>query len=96
MRRFKTGTPARIHRDSIDFSQMEIQEGDKDVEMFSFEDEIESKEQLPCYLTYTNAETHKIIRENLHRYFKKSFSYHTTFKFCTSSIVNRREWKLIT
>ncbi len=65
--RFKTGTPARINKKSIDFSKMEIQEGDKDTEMFSFEDDIISKEQLPCYLTYTNEETHKIIRENLHR-----------------------------
>ena len=65
--RFKTGTPARINKKSIDFSKMEIQEGDKEVEMFSFEDNAVSKEQLPCYLTYTNEETHRIIRENLHR-----------------------------
>ena len=65
--RFKTGTPARINRKSIDFSKMEIQDGDKDIEMFSFEDEQVQKEQLPCYLTYTNEETHKVIRENLHR-----------------------------
>ena len=65
--RFKTGTPARINKNSIDFSKMEIQEGDKEVEMFSFEDESEEKEQMPCYLTYTNEKTHKIIRNNLHR-----------------------------
>ena len=65
--RFKTGTPARINRKSIDFSKMEIQEGDKDIEMFSFEDEQVIKEQMPCYLTYTNEETHRIIRGNLHR-----------------------------
>ena len=65
--RFKTGTPARINKKSIDFSKMEIQEGDKDIEMFSFEDNPVSKEQMPCYLTYTNEETHKVIRENLHR-----------------------------
>ena len=65
--RFKTGTPARINKNSIDFSKMEIQEGDKNSEMFSFEDENIEKEHLPCYLTYTNEETHKIIRENLHR-----------------------------
>lgn len=65
--RFKTGTPARINKKSIDFSKMEIQEGDKEVEMFSFEDESIEKEQLPCYLTYTNEETHKVIRANLHR-----------------------------
>jgi len=65
--RFKTGTPARINKKTIDFSKMEIQEGDKDIEMFSFEDEQVKKEQLPCYLTYTNEKTHKVIRENLHR-----------------------------
>ncbi len=66
--RFKTGTPARINRKSIDFSKMEIQEGDKNIEAFSFEDEIDpNKEQVPCYLTYTNEKTHEIIRENLHR-----------------------------
>ena len=66
--RFKTGTPARINRKSIDFSKMEIQEGQKDIEAFSLEDEIdENKEQLPCYLTYTNQKTHDIIRANLHR-----------------------------
>lgn len=65
--RFKTGTPARINRNSIDFSKMELQEGDKEIEMFSFEDDIINKKQEPCYLTYTNEETHKIIRENLHR-----------------------------
>ena len=65
--RFKTGTPARINRRTIDFSKMEIQEGDEDIEMFSFEDEQVKKEQLPCYLTYTNEETHKVIRANLHR-----------------------------
>ena len=65
--RFKTGTPARINRRTIDFSKMEIQEGDKEIEMFSFDDEESEVEQLPCYLTYTNEKTHQIIRENLHR-----------------------------
>ena len=65
--RFKTGTPARINKKSIDFSKMEIQEGDIHTEMFSFEDEIINKKQLPCYLTYTNEETHRVIRQNLHR-----------------------------
>ena len=66
--RFKTGTPARINRKSIDFSKMEIQEGEKDIEAFSLEDEIDqNKEQLPCYLTYTNQKTHDIIKANLHR-----------------------------
>lgn len=66
--RFKTGTPARINKKSIDFSKMEIQEGEKNIEAFSLEDEIDpNKEQLPCYLTYTNQKTHDIIRANLHR-----------------------------
>ena len=66
--RFKTGTPARINKNSIDFSKMEIQNGDDDIEAFSFEDKIDKKiKQLPCYLTYTNERTHQIIRANLHR-----------------------------
>ena len=66
--RFKTGTPARINKNSIDFSKMEIQEGDKNPEAFSFEDRTDGNtEQLPCYLTYTNEKTHEIIRKNLHR-----------------------------
>ncbi|MGN1326646.1 MAG: tRNA uridine-5-carboxymethylaminomethyl(34) synthesis enzyme MnmG [Clostridia bacterium] len=66
--RFKTGTPARVNKNTIDFSKMEIQNGDENIEAFSFDDKIDSdKEQLPCYLTYTNAKTHEIIRENLHR-----------------------------
>lgn len=65
--RFKTGTPARINRRSIDFSKMEEQPGDERIVPFSFEtDEIE-KEQVSCWLTYTTEETHRIIRENLHR-----------------------------
>lgn len=65
--RFKTGTPARINRRSIDFSKMELQKGDEQVVPFSFEDEIKELNQVDCYLTYTNEETHRIIRENLHR-----------------------------
>ena len=66
--RFKTGTPARINKNSIDFSKMEIQEGDNNPQAFSFEDKLKDKvEQLPCYLTYTNQKTHDIIRANLHR-----------------------------
>ena len=65
--RFKTGTPARINKRSIDFSKMEVQKGDKGVEAFSFEDEPKDFEQVDCYLTYTNEKTHEIIRENLHR-----------------------------
>ncbi len=66
--RFKTGTPARVNKNSIDFSKMEIQNGEKNIEAFSFDDKIDSsQEQLPCYLTYTNSKTHEIIRANLHR-----------------------------
>lgn len=65
--RFKTGTPARINKKSIDFSKMEKQEGDKNIVPFSFEDKIKAFEQVDCYLTYTNERTHQIIRDNLHR-----------------------------
>ena len=65
--RFKTGTPARINRKSIDFSKMEVQKGDEDIVPFSLDDKVKDFEQQDCYLTYTNEETHKIIRENLHR-----------------------------
>ena len=65
--RFKTGTPARINKRSIDFSKMEVQKGDTDIVPFSFEDEVKDLKQVDCYLTYTNEETHKIIRDNLHR-----------------------------
>ena len=68
MERFKTGTPARVNRKSIDFSKMERQDGDSNPIPFSFEDKLSDKEeQLPCYLTYTNEKTHEIIRKNLHR-----------------------------
>ena len=65
--RFKTGTPARVNKNSIDFSKMEIQEGDKEIVPFSFEDDVRLEKQEPCYLTYTNEKTHEIIRKNLHR-----------------------------
>ena len=65
--RFKTGTPARINKKSIDFSKMEVQKGDEDIVPFSLDDEVKDFVQQDCYLTYTNEETHKIIRENLHR-----------------------------
>lgn len=69
MYRFKTGTPARIDKRSIDFSRMEEQKGDEKVVPFSFSTDPASldKEQVSCYLTYTNEETHKIIRDNLDR-----------------------------
>ena len=67
IQRFKTGTPARINKKSIDFSKMEIQEGEDNLVPFSFEDEMPKIEQIPCWLTYTNEKTHEIIRANLHR-----------------------------
>lgn len=65
--RFKTGTPARINKKSIDFSKMEVQKGDDEVVPFSFEDKLDNLKQVDCYLTYTNEKTHEIIRKNLHR-----------------------------
>ena len=65
--RFKTGTPARVNRNTIDFSRMVIQPGDEKEHNFSFISPRYNREQLPCWLTYTNDETHRIIRENLHR-----------------------------
>ena len=67
LRRFKTGTPPRVNRRSIDFSQMELQPGDEHPEPFSFRTEHPLENRAVCYLTYTNAETHRIIKENLHR-----------------------------
>lgn len=67
LRRFKTGTPPRINRRSVDFSQMELQPGDTQVEPFSFRTEHAPCNAAVCYLTYTNEQTHQIIRENLHR-----------------------------
>ncbi|MGB8957021.1 MAG: tRNA uridine-5-carboxymethylaminomethyl(34) synthesis enzyme MnmG, partial [Tumebacillaceae bacterium] len=65
--RFKTGTPPRVHRDSIDFTKTEIQPGDRDPLHFQFSDDVERREQIPCWLTYTNERTHQVIQENLHR-----------------------------
>lgn len=67
LRRFKTGTPARVHADSIDFSKMEIQYGDEEVVPFSFLNESLEKEQITCYLTRTTKKTHEIILANLER-----------------------------
>lgn len=67
MRRFKTGTPARVHKRSIDFSVMEVQSGDDQIMPFSFDNEREMKNVADCYVTYTNAETHKVILDNLDR-----------------------------
>ena len=68
--RFKTGTPARVKRDTIDYSVLELQEGEKDPTPYSAdtdEDKFVGAEQLPCHVVYTNAETHRIIRENIKR-----------------------------
>lgn len=69
MRRFKTGTPARVDMRTVDFSKMEPQHGDERIVPFSFENTEEGivRPQLPCYLTYTNLNTHKTIQDNLHR-----------------------------
>ena len=67
LRRFKTGTPARIDQRTIDFDEMEIQRGDEPVTPFSFLTDRALENTYPCYLTWTNAETHRIIRDNLHR-----------------------------
>ena len=67
LRRFKTGTPPRVNRRSIDFSKMELQPGEEDCECFSFRTEHRPNNAAVCYLTYTNEETHRIIRDNLHR-----------------------------
>ena len=67
--RFKTGTPARVLRSSVDFSKLQLHPGDEEILPFSFENTPEDikREQIPCYLTYTNEKTHEIIRKNLHR-----------------------------
>lgn len=67
IRRFKTGTPSRIHRRSIDFSQLEVQEGDEEITPFSFETKGELNNVVKCYIGYTNEKTHEVIRKNLHR-----------------------------
>ncbi len=67
MGRLKTGTPARVHRRSVDFGRMEPQFGDDDVVPFSFSDRAVERPMLPCFITFTNERTHAIIRENMHR-----------------------------
>lgn len=66
-RRFKTGTPSRVNRKTVDFSKLEIQEGDEHIVPFSFDCNCEVKNKLPCHITYTNLETKDIIMQNLHR-----------------------------
>ena len=67
LRRFKTGTPARALGSSLDYSKMEVQHGDENIVPFSFMNDHIEKEQIDCWLTYTNEKTHQIIRDNLHR-----------------------------
>ena len=67
IRRFKTGTPARVDKNTIDFSKMTPQYGDKNIYSFSFMNDDYTSMDIPCYLTYTNEKTHKIIRDNIHR-----------------------------
>lgn len=67
MMRFKTGTPTRVHARSVDFSVLEIQEGDEEIVPFSFETTQKEENKVCCHLTYTNEKTHEIIRQNLHR-----------------------------
>ncbi len=67
LRRFKTGTPARLHADSLDFDKMEVEKGDETIVPFSFETTETGENKVDCYLVYTNEETHRIIHENLHR-----------------------------
>lgn len=67
LRRFKTGTPARIHADTLDYEKMEIETGDERIVPFSFETKTVGENKVNCYLVYTNEETHRIIHENLHR-----------------------------
>ena len=67
LRRFKTGTPARVHRRSVDTSVMEVQRGDEPITPFSFDNQLPLENKIECYVTYTNARTHEIILDNLHR-----------------------------
>ncbi|EOC99426.1 tRNA uridine-5-carboxymethylaminomethyl(34) synthesis enzyme MnmG [Caldisalinibacter kiritimatiensis] len=67
LKRFKTGTPARVHKDSIDYSKTEVQPGDEEIVPFSFLNDKINIDQVPCYLTYTTEETHEIIKSNLDR-----------------------------
>ncbi|MBP1544397.1 MAG: tRNA uridine-5-carboxymethylaminomethyl(34) synthesis enzyme MnmG, partial [Oscillospiraceae bacterium] len=67
MRRFKTGTPARVHKRSINFNVLEKQVGDEQIIPFCFDNESIMENQVDCYVSYTNEETHKVILDNLHR-----------------------------
>lgn len=88
IRRFKTGTPPRVLRSSIDFSQLEVQPGEEHITPFSAltdEAEMQAIKQIPCHIVYTNAETHRVIRENLHRSAMYSGQIHGTGpRYCPS------------
>lgn len=88
IRRFKTGTPPRVLRHSIDFSRLEVQPGEEHITPFSAltdEAKMQSIDQIPCHIVYTNAETHRIIRENLHRSAMYSGQIHGTGpRYCPS------------
>ena len=85
LQRFKTGTPARVDGLSLDYDEMERQNGDDPMPVFSFLHQAGHREQTPCYLTYTNAETHKIILDNLHRSPMYSGKIHATgTRYCPS------------
>ncbi len=88
MMRFKTGTPARVKRSSIDFSELEVQEGESDFIPFSWrsdQDDFKDIVQIPCHIVYTNADTHRIIRDNIHRSALYSGNIHGTGpRYCPS------------
>lgn len=89
IRRFKTGTPARVKRSSIDFSKLEVQDGEEDGMPYSWRTTpgayLSGREQIPCHIVYTNAETHRIIRENIHRSALYSGHIHGTGpRYCPS------------
>ena len=88
MARFKTGTPARVKKSSIDFSKLEIQEGESDYTPYSWrtpEESVSERPNIPCHIVYTNAETHRIIRENIHRSALYSGQIHGTGpRYCPS------------
>ncbi len=65
--RMKTGTPARVRKSSLDFDELEVQDGDEEMRPFSFDYDFVDRPSMPCYVTWTNEETHRIIRENIHR-----------------------------
>ena len=88
MMRFKTGTPVRVKRSTIDFSALELQEGEEDFLPYSWktdESTLKKSTQIPCYIVYTNANTHKIIRDNIHRSAMYSGQIHGTGpRYCPS------------